>query len=155
MVMISEIKSEDADVGSLNGLGTPPSLPPGSQTLQAQPVQMAIQMRDPMDAGGAMTRPEGSFLDRITAVVKANPVLFAVGAAAVIGAFIFVPMLLKGMSFPGSGGGPVESMGLGAVKRKKRKSKKKSDPTHVCAYPMCTKGIRGDAEFCSKHKPKS
>ncbi len=41
---------------------------------------------------------------------------------------------------------------LAAVKSEETATKKK--PTHVCAAPLCTKGISGNSEFCKNHKPK-
>lgn len=94
---------------------------PGAMVVQAQPQQQRVID----EYSGAMTSG-GGFLDNLINAVKANPIIFAAGAVALVAAMYFVPKLIKGMHLPGKQLGPVESMGLAAVRkpRKKRKSKK-------------------------------
>lgn len=101
--------------------------------------QMTIDSGGSGGSGGSSVsygEQQGGFFANLMNTVKANPLLFALGATALVAAMIFVPKLLKGMKMPGMSPGPVEAMGLGTVQKpkKKRKSKKKSVTALIDSY---------------------
>jgi peptidoglycan hydrolase-like protein with peptidoglycan-binding domain len=99
--------------------------------LVQQPV-LAYPQQRPAEAiinaegyGNRVTTP-GGFMANLMAAVKAQPALFAAGAALfIVGFIIIVPKLRARMSSGGSPAlAPVQVMGLGAGPKKKRKSRK-------------------------------
>lgn len=71
---------------------------------------------------GAMTQG-GSFLDNLINAVKANPMMFAVGATALVAAMFFVPRLIAGFHAGAAKQLPVEPLGLGGVRKPRKKTK--------------------------------